>query len=123
MGFSCCASEEPGQHEPGCDNHPGFDLMPAEAQAVIPKLYAQDGKGEAAVVYVKLFLPGTGWTWYLTEYDPADDIGFGLVVGHDTEWGYVSLAELRELRVGPGLRVERDLWWQPVTVSEARAGK
>ena len=114
-----CRSGEPGEHGPGCENHPGFNLMPEGTP--IPKLYAQENKGGAAVVYVKLFLPVGGWTWYLTEYDPEDDVAFGLVVGHATELGYVALQELRDLRVGPGLRVERDLWWRPTPLGEVRA--
>lgn len=119
--FPCCRSGEPGIHEPGCDKHPGFDLIPADHQ--LPRLYAQDGKGLDATVHVKLFLPGTAWTWYLTEYDPDDHRAFGYVVsGLDpaySELGYVDVDELRELRVGPGFRVERDLHWEPVTIREA----
>lgn len=119
--LTCCNSGEPGEHEAGCPNHPGFDLMPDDVAATMPKLYAQDGAGDNAVIHVKLFLPGSGWTWYLTEYDPEEDRAFGLVHGDELELGYVSLAELRGIRVGPGWRVERDLHWTWTTVGRVRA--
>lgn len=103
-------------------NDPAFDLMPAEVLAVIPKLYAQDGKGWDAIAYVKLFTPGSSWTWYLTEYDPEEERAFGWCVGPFPELGYVSLQELREVRYGPGgaLRVERDLSFTPTTLANVK---
>lgn len=84
----------------------------------LPAIYAQDGKGDAAIAHVKFFLPGSGWTWYVTEYDPDEDQAFGLVIGHVPELGYISIAELRTLRgrFGP---VERDLHWHG-TIGDAR---
>lgn len=101
---------------------PAYDLMPASVLAQIPRLYRQDKAGDAAIVYVKLFTPGSSWTWYLTEYDPDDEIAFGLCVGFVAEMGYVSMAELREVRYGPGqvLRVERDLHFGRKTIGECR---
>lgn len=61
---------------------------------------------------VKLFLPGTGMTWLLTELDPDDeDRAFGLCdLGMGCpELGYVSLTELRAVRTRLGAVVERDL--------------
>jgi hypothetical protein len=85
----------------------------------LPPLYAQDGRGDDAVAHVKLFLPGTGWTWYLTEYDPDDDLGFGFVVGPSPELGYISLRELRDLKTRFG-GVERDRHWKPRTLREVK---
>jgi hypothetical protein len=60
---------------------------------------------------VKLFLPGTGTTWLITECDPdSPNQLFGLCdlgLGHP-ELGYVSLAEIMEVRGRLGLSVERD---------------
>ena len=39
----------------------------------------------------------SGWYWFMTEQHP-DGLAFGLVRGHETEWGYFSLDELEELR-------------------------
>ena len=33
----------------------------------IPKLYAQDGKGDEAIVHVKWFCPWSQWSWFATE--------------------------------------------------------
>jgi hypothetical protein len=60
---------------------------------------------------VKLFTPDGSATWLLSESDPDDpdrlfglcDLGFGF-----PELGYVSLAEIIELRGKLGLAVERD---------------
>lgn len=60
---------------------------------------------------VKLFTPDGAATWLLTECDPDDpdrvfglcDLGLGF-----PELGYVSLAELNELRGGLCLPIERD---------------
>ena len=30
-------------------------------------MFSQDGKGNDAVVIAKFFLPGSGFTWYVTE--------------------------------------------------------
>lgn len=38
-------------------------------------MYSQDGKGNDAVVIAKFFLPGSGFTWYVTE---AEKKGIGL---------------------------------------------
>ena len=62
---------------------------------------------------IKLFLPGTEMTWLITELDDEsgeDEIVFGLCdLGFGTpELGYVSLAELRELKSRSGLSVEKD---------------
>jgi len=60
---------------------------------------------------VKLFTPWANATWLLSELSPNNhDIAFGLCdLGHGMpELGYVSLAELRNLRGPGGLTVERD---------------
>ena len=60
---------------------------------------------------VKLFTPDAAATWLLSEIDPADaDRAFGLCdpgLG-SPELGFVSLAELADLRGRLGLPVERD---------------
>jgi hypothetical protein len=98
-----------------------LNLMPAWLQKRIPRLYAQDGKGLDATVYVKWF--GGPATWLITEYDPVERIAFGwcdLGLGFP-ELGYVSLTEVEELRVGIlRQRIERDLWFTPRPLSEAK---
>lgn len=88
-------------------------LMPPEMAAQMPALYANEGQGEDALARVKLFTPWTGWTWYASEYDPVERLCFGVVVGHERELGYFSLAEIEEIRGPGGLQIERDLYWTP----------
>jgi hypothetical protein len=61
---------------------------------------------------VKLFTPDAGATWLLSECDPDEpDRLFGLCDPglNCPELGYVSLAEIMEVRGRLGLPVERDL--------------
>jgi hypothetical protein len=98
------------------------DYLPADLAAQLPPLYATESQGDDAVAYVKLFTPDSSWTWYLTEYDPHEGLCFGLVIGDETELGYVSLDELRAARGPMGLRIERDLWFTPTSLSDIRSG-
>ena len=60
----------------------------------------------------KFFTPHGSWTWYPFSMD-EDGYCFGLVVGHEIEYGMFHRSEL-ENYVGPmGLRIERDLYWTP----------
>ena len=96
-----------------------YDYIPDLISGHIPGPYQADEKDP--MVWVKLFTPDSSWTWYLTECDPEEDLAFALVVGFETEWGYVSLAELRSVRGPLGLRIERDLWFRPCPVSQLPA--
>jgi len=104
----------------------GMKLLTKEMRKKLPPLYAQDGKGGKAVVYLKLFTPDGAFTWYISEGSPIKDESgkevdfhfFGLVDGHEKELGYVALSELESVRGPMGLPIERDLWWQPKTLEE-----
>lgn len=77
-------------------------------------LYSQDGKGNDAVVIAKFFLPGSGFTWYVTETEKqtnGDYMFFGYVEGLDSELGYFTLSQLQNVRGRFGLRVERDMYF------------
>jgi len=73
--------------------------------------------GRAAVIVAKFFHPMSSWTWYATEYDPAERSFFGLVDGLERELGYFSLDELESTRVR-GLGIERDLYWHEQTLGD-----
>ena len=92
-------------------------LLTQEIRKKLPDLYAQDGKGGDAIVFLKLFTPDNSWTWMATEFD-GEDTFFGLVDGLERELGYFSLAELQKVRGPLGLPVERDLYWKPKTLKE-----
>jgi hypothetical protein len=85
-------------------------LLTDELRTRLPALYSQEHEAEP-VVYAKFFLPGTGWTWYVTEGSQQEDdfLFFGFVVGLESEFGYFLLSELEAVRSPLGLGVERDL--------------
>lgn len=83
----------------------------------LPPLYAQNGKDEETIAYVKLFTPDSQWTWYILEFD-GDDTMFGYVEGLEKELGYISLKEIQSIRGPLGLPVERDLYFKPTKLSE-----
>jgi len=88
----------------------------------LPALYAQDGKGDKAIVYVKLFSPFSDITWYITEYSPEENQAFGLV--HRTsmgdqcptgEFGYICINELATMHRNGLPMVERDKYFSPTS--------
>ena len=96
-------------------------LMTKELERTLPPLYAQEGKRGDAIVYAHYFTPRSNWDWYVLEYDPNDKLFFGYVCGLENEYGYFSIAEFEELnhnKIAPV--VERDLYWEPKTLSEVR---
>ena len=86
-------------------------LMTKALQKKLPPI----GSGSQTAI-VKFFTPWSNWTWYITEYDPEKRLCFGLVEGLEREWGYFSLEELESIRGPFGLRIERDLYWDPKEV-------
>ena len=83
----------------------------------VPKLYETENVDDP-IARVKLFTPDSSWTWWIIEFDPEERLCFGLVIGHERELGYFSLAELEEIRGPMGLPIERDLHWQPTPLSK-----
>ncbi len=73
-----------------------------ERLAKIPKLYETEGiPVEEKVIHLHFFIGGCDW--FIAEYD-GQDIFFGYAVLNgdylNAEWGYVSFAELKSVRVG-----------------------
>ncbi len=93
-------------------------LMTNEIRQRMPALYSAE-RDPDPMVQVKFFTPWTSWTWYAIEFD-GQDLFFGLVDGLETELGYFSLSELESVRGPAGLRIERDLHFRPVPLSEVR---
>lgn len=89
-------------------------LLTDELRARLPRLYSQEAEADP-VCHAKFFLPGTGWTWYVTEgqEQEGDFLFFGWVVGLESEFGYFLLSELESVRSPIGLSVERDLAFTP----------
>jgi len=91
-------------------------LLTKAIEKKLPALYSQEHVKDP-IAQVKFFTPWSNWTWYATEYD-SKDIFFGKVVGLDTELGYFSLSELKQLHGPWGLGIERDLHWKPRPLSQ-----
>jgi len=93
-------------------------LITKAIEAKVPATLAQNGKGDAAIIYAKFFHPRSNLTWYMTEYDPVGRIAWGLVQGFEEEWGYFSIDEMETIS-SPG--VERDLYFgDGHTIGEVR---
>lgn len=98
----------------------GHSLMPKSVASKIPDLYSQD-KVSDPIVHVKYFSPYSGAVWLVTEYDGRDrafgwaDLGMGM-----GELGYISIQELAGLNRRGLPLVERDLYFSPKPLSEAK---
>jgi hypothetical protein len=94
-------------------------LMTKEIENRIPNLYQTEGQGEDKLVHVKFFSFFNGWTWYAVEYDPIEQLFYGLVHGFEKEWGYFSLKEFEDINKSKGFAViERDLYFDPTPVKD-----
>ena len=87
-----------------------MQLMTKELEKRFKKfpLYAQDGKGDEAIIVVKYFNPFGGGTWLITEGEKQEDgdwMFFGYCHIFEWEWGYVRLSELEKIGF-----IERDLY-------------
>jgi hypothetical protein len=89
-------------------------LITKEVEKQLPPLGTLGNKSiDEITCTVKFFTPDSSWTWFILEYDPEERIAFAFVVGMECEFGLVSISEL-ELVTGPmGLKVERDMYFQP----------
>jgi hypothetical protein len=106
------------------DSVRGHQLLPATVARKLPALYSQENVADPTA-WVKLFSPYTGAVWYLTEYDPSTKQAFGwadLGMGGG-ELGYIDLPELEGLNKRGLPLVERDLYWRPTGLSEAKRSR
>ncbi len=89
-------------------------LMTKEIEKRLPNLYETENiKLADKVAQVKYFNPTGIGTWYGVEYSPTERIFFGYVELHEAELGYFSLDELEEIRLPLGMKIERDLSFEP----------
>lgn len=93
-------------------------LLTKEIKNKLPKLGSTEGQ-EDPMVIAKFFTPDSNWTWYVIEFD-GEDAFYGLVDGFEKELGCFSLSELKKVRGGLGLPVERDRYFNPKPLSEVR---
>lgn len=73
---------------------------------------------ESPIAKVKLFDPSGSWTWYVAAYDPETRTAWGLVDGHEKEYGEFAMEELVAIRGQFGLPIERDLYFTPKPLEE-----
>ena len=88
----------------------------------IPTLDASSTLGiDDQKVWVKLFNPTGGQTWYITAYTPAEKMAFGFVNLGDAEMaelGYISMDEIEKFRGRFGLPIERDRGFEPMPLRQ-----
>jgi hypothetical protein len=92
-------------------------LLDDALRSALPQLGGQESSSDPTV-YAKFLFPASGWTWFVTEGEAQADefLFFGHVIGFESEWGHFTLRELEEVEVS-GLRVERDLYFEPMPFS------
>jgi len=89
-------------------------LLTKEIKKALPDLYTTEKTPlDEKKIIVRFFNPMGNQSWEVAEGCEEDgdwrlfakcDLGFG-----SAEWGYVMLSELQSVRVGLGLRIERDI--------------
>lgn len=84
---------------------------------------SQDGKGKDAKIICKFFLTCSDYTFYVLEGEKLDDgndyefFGIGYMNGC-SEYGYVTLSQLKSVRNRLGLGIERDLYFENKKVGD-----
>ena len=85
-------------------------------------LYSQANKGSDAEIVCKFFL--ASYTWYVLEAEKqanGDYLFYGIVSNRNgQERGYFRLSELASLRVWGCVKVERDIYFDPVKIADCR---
>ena len=91
-----------------------MQLLTTKLRQSLPFLGADNGD---SVAYAKFFSPSGSWTWYAAEFD-GDDIFYGVVDGHEIEFGTFRLSELESVRDRFGLPIERDRSFEPIRLQQ-----
>lgn len=96
-------------------------LITKKLERKLPRLYDTEEEKDP-MCHVKLFNPMGAGTWYIIEYDPEEKIAFGyadLNMGFP-ELGYIGITELENIQLPLGMKIERDLYWEPRPLSEVK---
>lgn len=92
-----------------------MELLPEKIKRKLIENGQPENRDKDHAPVVKLFLPGTGCTWILSELDYEDpDIAFGLCdlgMGFP-KLGTVRVSELQSVKAGGIFSVERDLYFE-----------
>lgn len=106
-------------------------ILPPDLIPSLPRIYAQDGLGNDAIVHLHVF--GPAGDWWITEVDEDGISAFGYVrlasMPDCAELGYIHIPELQSIadtfKANPSrnLRylIERDLHWTPCTLRQVKA--
>ena len=86
-----------------------------EKKLITQHLETDDSSRMKHKPYLKLFNPCGSATWLLSEYNPEEEMFYGLCdLGMGSpELGYVSLYEIMSVKLPYGLKIERDMSWKP----------
>jgi hypothetical protein len=97
---------------------PKITLINQELKKEFAKLGTQEDVANPMII-AKFFNPSGAETWYAIAYNENENICFGYVTGFGyDELGYFS-DELEALVIPPfGLKIERDLYFNPCSLSK-----
>ena len=76
---------------------------------------------EESFAYVKFFNPMGNQQWFLTAYDPEENLAFGYVNLNDpqmAELGYISIEEIEAVKLPFGMGIERDRGFSKIPLTE-----
>ena len=80
----------------------------------VPKLYeTEEVPLKEKLIYLHFFLRGCDW--FIAETDGKDLMWGFCILNNDlemAEWGFVSLAELNDIKVGGWLKIECSQYWE-----------
>ena len=97
-----------------------WNVPTAEKLATIPKLYETEHLPMKDKIIQFHFFIG-GCDWFVSEFDGIDTF-FGFAILHGdllmAEWGYVSLSDLKSIKINGYLEIDCDLHWRPKPARE-----
>lgn len=79
--------------------------------ATLPRLYeTEEVPLKDKIIHLHFFIGGCDW--FIAEFD-GDDLFFGFTILNqdyqNAEWGYISLSELKSIKVQGWLQIDNDL--------------
>jgi hypothetical protein len=99
-----------------------WNIPSEERLAKIPKLYeTEEIPLQEKTIHLHFFIGGRDW--YIAEYDGVDLFwGFAILNqdGENAEWGYISFAELKDIKISGWLQIdcEKEEFWKVRKASE-----
>lgn len=86
----------------------------------VPRLYETENiKLEDKKIHIHFFIGNCDW--YIAEFDGEDLFwGYAILNGdhQNAEWGYISFAELKSLKVKGFVQIDREIRWKVKKASE-----